>query len=108
MQPCCARFLMTSQVGSHGTTDIKLEMLSGAQTGNGIQHHIHGIVHVHTYRKDNIFIQRRLLLSVAPPTQKKESNSPKICPCRISIQRFATFFKGRTKFEIIIPNPLIF
>ena len=57
MQPCCARFLMTSQVGSHGTTDIKLEMLSGAQTGNGIQHvehRIRGIVHVHAYRKDNI------------------------------------------------------
>ena len=37
---------------SHGTTDIKLEMLSGVQTRNGIQHveyNICGIAHVHTY-----------------------------------------------------------
>ena len=38
-------------------TDIKPEMLSGAQTGNGIQHvayDIRGIAHVHAYRKDDI------------------------------------------------------
>ena len=48
---------MTSHLDSHGTTDIKPEMLSGVQTGNGIQHveyNIHGIAHVYTYRKDDI------------------------------------------------------
>ena len=57
---------MTSHLDSHGTTDIKLEMLSGVQTGNGIQHveyNIRGIAHVHVYRKDDFFMQCRLLLS---------------------------------------------
>ena len=59
---------MTSHLDSHGTTDIKPEMLSGVQTGNGIQHveyDIRGIahVHVHAYRKEDTFIQSRLLLS---------------------------------------------
>ena len=48
---------MTSHLDSHGTTDIKPEMLSGVQTGNGIQHveyNIRGIAHVHAYRKDDI------------------------------------------------------
>ena len=71
-------FLMTSQVGSHGTTDIKPEMLSGVQTRNGIQHvehHICCIAHVHAYRKDNLFMQRLQLLSVAPPlSDLKEKN----------------------------------
>ena len=43
-------FLMTSHLNSHGTTDIKPEMLSGVQTGNGIQHveyDICGIAHMH-------------------------------------------------------------
>ena len=45
------------------TTDIKPEMLSGVQTGNGIPHdryNIHGIAHVRTNRKDDIFMQRQL------------------------------------------------
>ena len=54
---------MTSHPNGHGTTDIKLEMLSGVQTGNGIPHdryNIRGIAHVRTNRKDDIFMQRRL------------------------------------------------
>ena len=44
-------FLMTSHLNSQGTTDIKPEMLSGVQTGNGTPHdkyNIHGIAHVRT------------------------------------------------------------
>ena len=54
---------MTSHLNSHGTTDIKPEMLSGVQTGNGTQHDkydIHGIAHAGTNRTDDIFMQRRL------------------------------------------------
>ena len=98
-------FLLTSQVGSHGTSDIKLEMFSGVQTGNEIQHVEHqigGIVHVHTYRTDEIFMQRRLLLSVAHPP-KKIKYIKKICPFRNCIQRmhypFAAFFSILTVFE---------
>ena len=52
---------MTSHLNSHGTTDIEPEMLSGVQTGNGTPHgkyNIHGIAHVRTNRKDDIFMQR--------------------------------------------------
>ena len=55
---------MTSPLDSHGTTDIKPEMLSGVQTGNGTLHDkydIRGIAHARTNRKDNILIQRRLV-----------------------------------------------
>ena len=54
---------MTSPLDSHGTTDIKPEMLSGVQTGNGTPHDkydIRGIAHARTNRKDDIFMQRRL------------------------------------------------
>ena len=54
---------MTSHLNSHGTTDIKPEMLSGLQTGNRTPHdkyNIRGIAHVRTNRKDDIFMQRRL------------------------------------------------
>ena len=56
-------FLMTSHRNSHTTTDIKPEMLSGVQTGNGTPHdkyNIRGIAHGRTNRKDDIFMQRRL------------------------------------------------
>ena len=56
-------FLMTSHLDSCTTTDIKPDMLSGVQTGNGIPHdryNIRGIAHVRTNRKDDIFMQRRL------------------------------------------------
>ena len=59
-------FLMTSHLNSHGTTDIKPEMLSGVQTGNGTPHdkyNTRGIAHVRKNRKDDIFMQRRLLQS---------------------------------------------
>ena len=55
---------MTSHLNSHGTTDIKPEMLSGVQTGNGTPHdryNIRGIAHARTNRKDDIFMQRRLV-----------------------------------------------
>ena len=49
---------MTGHFNSHRTTDIKPEMLSGVQTGNGTPHdkyNIRGITYVRTNRKDNIF-----------------------------------------------------
>ena len=64
---------MTSHLNSHGTTDIKPEMLSGVLTGNRtqhVEHNIRGIAHVHAYRKDDSFMQKRLLLS-PPPSKKK-------------------------------------
>ena len=57
---------MTAPLNSHGTTDIKPEMLSGVQTRNGTPHdkfNIRGIAHVRTNRKDDIFMQRRLAQS---------------------------------------------
>ena len=54
---------MTSHLDSRTTTDVKPDMLSGVQTGNGITHdsyNIGGIAHVRTNRKDDIFMQRRL------------------------------------------------
>ena len=55
---------MTSHFNSHRTTDIKPEMLSGVQTGNGTPHdkyNIRGNAHARTKRKDDIFKQRRLV-----------------------------------------------
>ena len=55
-----AIYLITSHLDSHRTTDIKPEMLSGVQNGNGTPHdkyNIRGITHVRTKRKDNIFMQ---------------------------------------------------
>ena len=59
-------FLMTSHCDSHTTTDIKPEMLSGVKTGNGAprdKYNIRGIAHKRTNRKDDIFMQRRLVQS---------------------------------------------
>ena len=59
---------MTSHLNSHRTTDIKPEMLSGVQTGNGTPHdkyNIRGIAHAQTNRKDDIFMQRRLYIEEA-------------------------------------------
>ena len=61
-------FFMTSHLDSHKTTDIKPEMLSGVQTGNGTPHgkyNIHGIAHARTNRNYNIFMQRRLYIDEA-------------------------------------------
>ena len=55
---------MTSHLESHGKTDIKPEMLSAVQTGNGTSHDkyiIRGIAHPRTNRKDDIFMQRQLV-----------------------------------------------
>ena len=55
---------MTSHLNSHRTTNIKPEMLFGVQTGNGTPHdkyNILGIAHAWTKRKDNIFMQIRLV-----------------------------------------------
>ena len=52
---------MTSHHNSHTTTDVKPEMISGVETGNGIQHikyDIRGIAQARTDRKDEIFMQR--------------------------------------------------
>ena len=57
---------MTFHLDSHGTTDIKQEMLTGVRTGNGTPHDEYnkrGIAHVRTNRKDDIFMQRRLVQS---------------------------------------------
>ena len=55
---------MTSHLNSNRTTNIKLEMLSLVQTGNGTPHDkysIRSIAHARTNRKDNIFMQRPLV-----------------------------------------------
>ena len=55
---------MTSHRDSHTITDVKPEIIPGVQTGNGIPHdkyNIRGIAHVRTNRKDDIFMQRRLV-----------------------------------------------
>ena len=54
---------MTSHLNSHRSTDIKPEMLSDVQTGNGTpydKYDIRGIAHVRTNRKDDIFMQIRI------------------------------------------------
>ena len=54
---------MTSHLNSHWTTDIKPEMLSGVQAGSETPHdkyNLRSIALVHTNRKDDIFMQRRL------------------------------------------------
>ena len=61
-------FLMTSHRDSHTTTDVKPEMIPGVLTGNGIPHdeyNIRGIAHVRKNCKDDIFMQRRLLIDKA-------------------------------------------
>ena len=56
-----AIFLMTSHLYSHTTTDIKPEMISSVQNGNGIPHNEYntrGIAHGRRNRKDDILNQR--------------------------------------------------
>ena len=55
---------MTFHLNNHRTAEIKPEMLSGVQIGNGTSHdkcNIRGIVHVRTNRKDDICMKRRLV-----------------------------------------------
>ena len=59
---------MTSHLNSHMTTDIKPEMFSGVETGNGTPHdryNIRSIAHARTNRIDNIFMQKRLCIDDA-------------------------------------------
>ena len=76
---------MTSHRDSHNTTDVKPEMIPGAQTGNGIPHdeyNIRGLFDKRTNRKDDIFIQKRLgqifacILEWGQGTCKKSSSYP--------------------------------
>ena len=55
---------MTFHLNNHRTAEIKSEMLSGVQIGNGTPHdkcNIRGIAHARTNRKDDICMQRRLV-----------------------------------------------
>ena len=59
---------MTSHHDIYITTDVKPEMIPGIKTGNRIPHDkydIRGIVHTHTNKKDDIFMQRRLYIDEA-------------------------------------------
>ena len=69
------------------TTDVKLEMILGAQIRNGIpndRYNIRGIAHACTNRKDDIFMQRRLYIDEAHMA--------------LDIFRFAVFFPLRPNF----------
>ena len=56
---------MTSHPDSHTTTDVKPDMLSGVQTGNGIPHDnmIYEALHIYacTNRKDDIYENKKYL-----------------------------------------------
>ena len=68
-------FSMTSHLDSFGTTD----MLSGVQTGNGTAHdkyNTRGIGHARTSRKDDIFMQRRLVQSFTCIREWKQGAKP--------------------------------
>ena len=74
---------MAFHLDSHRTTDIKPEMLSGVQTGNGTPHdkyNIRGNAHARLHRKDDIFMQRRMYIDEAHTA--------------LDIFRFAFFFIG--------------
>ena len=60
--------LMTSHLDRQTTTDVKPDMIPGFQTRNGIPHDkyiIRNIAHAHTNRKDDPFMQRRLIIDEA-------------------------------------------
>ena len=70
---------MPSHHNSHTTTDVKPEMISGVETGNGIQHNkydIRGIAQARTDRKDHIFMQRRLYIDEAHTALNKFLTAP--------------------------------
>ena len=59
---------MTFHSDSQSATNVKPEMIPGVRTRNGIPHdkyNIRRIAHVHTNRKDDIFMQRRLYIGKA-------------------------------------------
>ena len=86
-------FLMTSHLNSHRTTDIKPEMLSGVQNGNGTPHDrydICGITHAHTNRKDNIFMQRQLMQTFTHVLECGQGTCTLTNHTALDIFRFAT------------------
>ena len=96
---------MTSHLNSHGTIDIKPEMLSGVQTGNGTPHdkyNIHGIAHGRTNRKD-IFVQRGLVQNFLSILELCQETFPACC-----LVRFAAFFWVVFIFGIIFIFVVIF
>ena len=65
------------------TTEIKPEMLSGVQTGNGTpqdKYNIRGISHAHTNRKEYIFMQRRLVKNFTFILEWGQGHIPGIFP----------------------------
>ena len=98
---------MTSHLNSHGKTDIKPEMFSGVQTGNGTPHdkyNIHGIAHARTNRKYNLFMQRRLVQNFSYIFELDQGTCPLTKPTRrlayslylfpaCCLLRFAAFFR---------------
>ena len=114
-------FLMTSQLDSHTTTDVKPEMLSGVQPGNGIPHdryNIRGIAHGRTNRKDHIFMQRRLvqnftfILEWGQGTCKMTKHTRRWAYSRYHAAYSALWHFFRTKIFILDPiyflNSLLF
>ena len=81
---------MTSHLNSHGTTDIKPEMLSGVQTGNGTPHdkyNIRGIARAHKQKRQHFNAKTtsaKLYLYIGTCTLKKHTP--------LDIFRFAAFF----------------
>ena len=105
-------FLMTSHLDSHTTTDVKPDMLSGVQTGNGIPHdryNIRGIAHVHTNRKDDIFKQRQLMQSFTYILELGQGNRTLTKHTRrwtYSALRY--FFNSYFNFEVIFIFEIVF
>ena len=104
---------MTSHLNSHGTTDIKPEMLSGVQTGNGPPHDIYNIrsiAHAWTNTKDDIFMQRRLVQNFTSILEwgkglvywrstHSAGHIPGIFFPGCCLLRFAAFFHNVYKYE---------
>ena len=94
---------MTSHLNSHRTTDIKPEMLSVVQTGIGTPHdkyNIHGIAHARTNRKDDIFMQRRLVQNFTFILEWCQETFPACC-----LVHFAAFLYSNPLFFKISPAP---
>ena len=94
---------MTSHLNSHRTTDIKPEMLSHVETGNGTPHdkyNIRGIAHARTNRIDDIFMQRQPVQNL---TFNIEVGSRDLffdkAHTAMDIFRFAVFFRSSSFSE---------
>ena len=74
---------MTFPHDSKTPTDVKPEMISGVLSGNEIQYDkydVHGIAHVRTDSKDNIFMQRQLYIDKAHTALDIFPTAPPIWP----------------------------